>query len=89
LRALVCGTEFQVRVWRALLAIPVGTLTSYSQLASNIDRPSAARAVGSAVGQNRLGYLIPCHRVIRETGVISEYRWGSQRKKAMIAYETG
>lgn len=89
LRALVRGTEFQVRVWRALLAIPVGTLTSYSQLASNIGRPSAARAVGSAVGQNRIGYLIPCHRVIRETGVISEYRWGAQRKKAMIAYETG
>lgn len=89
IRALVHGTEFQVRVWRALLAIPIGALTSYSKLAARLGQPTASRAVGSAVGQNRIGYLIPCHRVIRETGAINQYRWGAQRKKAMIAYETG
>ena len=89
LRAIVRGTEFQVRVWRALLAIPLGSLASYSQIADVVGRRSAARAVGSAVAQNRLGFLIPCHRVIRETGVIGDYRWGTSRKKAMMVWETG
>jgi AraC family transcriptional regulator of adaptative response/methylated-DNA-[protein]-cysteine methyltransferase len=88
LRAFVKGTTFQVRVWRALLQVPPGTLVSYGCLAAAIDRPAAARAVGTAVGHNPLAWLIPCHRVIRETGVIGEYRWGAVRKRAMMAWES-
>ena len=87
LRALVQGTAFQVRVWRALLHIQPGTLVSYGRLAKALGQPGAARAVGRAVGQNPLAYLIPCHRVIRETGVIGDYRWGSVRKQAIMAWE--
>lgn len=87
LRALVRGTDFQVRVWRALVAIPPGTLTTYGRLATALGDPNAARAVGSAVGQNDIAYLIPCHRVIRETGVIGDYRWGRTRKQAIVAWE--
>ena len=88
LRAFVKGTAFQVRVWRALLEIPPGQFTSYGRLASALGQPAAARAVGTAVGQNPLAYLIPCHRVIRETGVIGNYRWGRIRKRAMVAWES-
>ena len=88
LRAFVRGTPFQVRVWRALLQVEPGTLTSYGRLAGAIGKPAAARAVGTAVGQNPLAYLIPCHRVIRETGVIGNYHWGQIRKRAMIAWES-
>ena len=87
LRVLVRGTDFQVRVWRALLAIPAGRLLSYGRLADAVGQPSAARAVGSAVGANEISFLIPCHRVIRETGVIGEYRWGTWRKRAMLGWE--
>jgi len=87
LRAFVKGTTFQVRVWRALLQVPPGTLVSYGCLAAAIDKPAAARAVGTAVGHNPLAWLIPCHRVIRETGVIGNYRWGAVRKRAMVAWE--
>lgn len=88
LRAFVRGTPFQVQVWRALLQIPQGALTSYGRLARLIGHPSAARAVGTAVGQNPLAYLIPCHRVIRETGVVRGYRWGDTRKKAILVWDT-
>jgi AraC family transcriptional regulator of adaptative response/methylated-DNA-[protein]-cysteine methyltransferase len=88
LRAFVKGTAFQVRVWRALLQVPTGTLVSYGRLAAALDNPAAARAVGTAVGHNPLAYLIPCHRVIRETGAIGEYRWGEVRKRAMVAWES-
>ncbi len=87
LRAFVTGSTFQVRVWRALLRVTPGSLVTYGQLAAAIGQPHAARAVGSAVGQNSLAYLIPCHRVIRETGAIGEYRWGRVRKRAMVAWE--
>ncbi|MDX2226648.1 MAG: methylated-DNA--[protein]-cysteine S-methyltransferase [Verrucomicrobiae bacterium] len=87
LRAFVRGTEFQVRVWRALLRVPPGTLVSYGTLARSVKNPSANRAVGSAVGANPLAYLIPCHRVIRETGVLGDYRWDPVRKRALIAWE--
>lgn len=87
IRAFVKGTPFQVRVWRALLSVPRGHLTTYGRLAEAIGHPDAARAVGSAVGQNSLAFLIPCHRVIRETGIIGEYRWGRPRKRAMLAWE--
>lgn len=87
LRAFVRGTPFQLRVWRALMQIPPGHLTSYGRLASMLRMPSAARAVGSAVGANSLAYLIPCHRVIRETGAVGEYRWGDLRKRALLVWE--
>ena len=87
LRAFVRGTPFQVRVWRALLQVQPGALTSYGRLAESIGKPTAPRAVGAAVGRNPLAYLIPCHRVIRETGVIGDYHWGAIRKRAMIAWE--
>jgi len=87
LRALVKGTNFQLQVWRALLKIPEGKLTTYGELASAINKPTAARATGSAVGANLLAYLIPCHRVIRNTGVIGDYRWGTARKHAILAHE--
>ena len=88
LKAIVRGTSFQVLVWRALLRIPCGSLVSYGDLALELGDQRSARAVGTAIGQNRLALLIPCHRVIRQTGVLGGYRWGETRKKAMIAWET-
>ncbi|EMK10792.1 MULTISPECIES: bifunctional helix-turn-helix domain-containing protein/methylated-DNA--[protein]-cysteine S-methyltransferase [Leptospira] len=81
------GTEFQIKVWEALLKIPEGQLSSYSDIANWIGQESASRAVGTAIGKNPIGYLIPCHRVIKSTGGIGEYRWGSERKMAMIGWE--
>lgn len=86
LRAYVRGTAFQVKVWRALLQIPAGSVVSYGQLAAALGS-DAARAVGTAIGRNPLAYLIPCHRVIRTTGVVGDYRWGTLRKRAMLARE--
>lgn len=88
LRAYVRGTAFQVRVWRALLRIPAGMLVTYGGLASALGDPRSARAVGTAVGRNPLAFLIPCHRVIRETGVVGGYRWGTTRKRAILAWES-
>lgn len=88
LHLLVRGTNFQVRVWQALLDIPPGTLCSYRQLAGAVGRPAAARAVGAAVGANPIGYLIPCHRVIRGSGALGGYRWGLTRKQALQAWES-
>jgi AraC family transcriptional regulator, regulatory protein of adaptative response / methylated-DNA-[protein]-cysteine methyltransferase len=82
------GTNFQLKVWQALLSVPAGRLTNYRDLAAIISTPKAARAVGSAVGRNPIAYLIPCHRVIRNLGVIGDYRWGHERKQAMIGWET-
>ncbi|NIJ54184.1 bifunctional helix-turn-helix domain-containing protein/methylated-DNA--[protein]-cysteine S-methyltransferase [Dyadobacter arcticus] len=84
---LVQGTNFQLKVWEALLNIPKGAVTTYQQIARSIGNPGAVRAVGSAVGDNPIAYLIPCHRVIRKEGVLGEYRWGSLRKKALIGWE--
>jgi AraC family transcriptional regulator of adaptative response/methylated-DNA-[protein]-cysteine methyltransferase len=88
LRVFVRGTEFQVRVWRALLQVRPGSLLSYGRLAAAAGYPGAARAVGTAMGQNPIAYLIPCHRVIRETGAIGEYGGGPLRKRAMLAWES-
>jgi len=88
LRYYVQGTVFQLQVWRALLQVQAGTLISYGQLAALLGKPGAARSVGTALAQNPLAYLIPCHRVIRETGVISGYRWGRDRKRAILAWES-
>lgn len=81
------GTPFQLKVWEALLRIPEGHLTSYSSLAQQIGNPAASRAVGTAIGSNPIAFLIPCHRVIKSIGGIGEYRWGSERKMAMIGWE--
>lgn len=83
------GTNFQLKVWQALLTIPRGKLANYSDLAAKIGARGANRAVGSAVGRNPVAYLIPCHRVIRSLGVIGDYRWGRERKQAMIGWESG
>lgn len=88
LRAFVAGTAFQVRVWQALLQISPGQLATYGRLATAVGHPAAARAVGAAVGCNPLAWLIPCHRVIKETGASGGYRWGTVRKQAMLAWES-
>lgn len=84
----VTGTNFQLAVWKALLSIPRGGLVSYEAVAGAAGRPGATRAVGSAVGANPVAFLIPCHRVIRKSGVLGNYRWGSARKQALIAWES-
>jgi AraC family transcriptional regulator of adaptative response/methylated-DNA-[protein]-cysteine methyltransferase len=87
LRTFVHGTPFQIRVWRALLRIPSGSLTTYGRLAEEIGQSKAARAVGSAVGANPISFIIPCHRVIRETGALGNYGGGRIRKQVMVGWE--
>jgi len=86
-RLLVKGTDFQVKVWEALLRIPFGRVTSYQGIANTTGKPGATRAVGTAIGNNPVAYLIPCHRVIRSEGVIGNYRWDPCRKAAIIGWE--
>lgn len=81
------GTEFQLKVWEALLTIPMGHLSTYGSIAARIHRPKAVRAVGTAVGDNPVAFLIPCHRVIQSSGIFGNYHWGSERKLAMIGWE--
>ncbi|WP_160711614.1 methylated-DNA--[protein]-cysteine S-methyltransferase [Chitinophaga solisilvae] len=81
------GSAFQLKVWEALLKIPMGQLTTYGQLAHAVESPGASRAVGTAVGQNPIAFLIPCHRVIKSTGELGHYHWGDNRKSAMIGWE--
>ena len=87
LHVLVRGTNFQVQVWRALLAIPEGTTTTYGELATQLGKPKGARAVASAVASHSIGVLIPCHRVIRASGALGGYRWGLERKLALLGWE--
>jgi AraC family transcriptional regulator of adaptative response/methylated-DNA-[protein]-cysteine methyltransferase len=87
LAVVLKGTNLQVQVWRALLRIPEGTTTSYGRVAAAIGRPTAVRAVANAIAQNRVGWLVPCHRVLRENGTISGYAWGPDRKRVMLAHE--
>ncbi|QIR38813.1 methylated-DNA--[protein]-cysteine S-methyltransferase [Tolypothrix sp. PCC 7910] len=89
LTLLVKGTNFQIQVWRALLRIPFGGMLTYQSIAEMIGRPTATRAVGNAVGKNPISYLIPCHRVIRESGELGGYRWGLERKTILLAWEAG
>lgn len=81
------GTDFQLKVWEALLKIPSGRLTSYGTIANKIGSPKASRAVGSAIGDNPIAFIIPCHRVIQGAGTYGQYRWGSTRKSALIGWE--
>jgi AraC family transcriptional regulator of adaptative response/methylated-DNA-[protein]-cysteine methyltransferase len=87
LPVLMRGSAFQLKVWEALLKIPEGRLVSYDQIAQAIGQPNATRAVGTAIGSNPIGYLIPCHRVIKKTGLFGGYRWGTVRKQAMLGWE--
>lgn len=87
LPVIMRGSAFQLKVWEALLKIPEGRLASYDQIADAIGQPTASRAVGTAIGSNPIGYLIPCHRVIKKTGLFGGYRWGTERKQAMLGWE--
>jgi AraC family transcriptional regulator of adaptative response/methylated-DNA-[protein]-cysteine methyltransferase len=87
IKVLLRGTNFQVKVWEALLRIPEGAVVSYGSLANAIGHQGAHRAVGTAAGHNPVGYLIPCHRVLRANGEIGGYHWGATRKKAILARE--
>lgn len=89
LRVVLIGTDFEVRVWEKLLAIPVGRLTTYSDLAASAGAPKAARAVGAAVGKNPICFVVPCHRVVGKTGDITGYHWGLTRKRAILGWEAG
>lgn len=81
------GAPFQIKVWEALLSIPSGQVTTYSEIAQAIDKPRAVRAVGTAVGRNPISWLIPCHRALRKSGGLGGYHWGLPMKRAMLAYE--
>jgi AraC family transcriptional regulator of adaptative response/methylated-DNA-[protein]-cysteine methyltransferase len=87
LHLFVKGTNFQIKVWEALLRIPLGNVTTYQNIAEKISNPKAMQAVGSAVGSNHIAYLIPCHRVIRKDGISGEYKWEATRKKSIIGWE--
>ena len=89
LGVLLMGTNFQLKVWKALLQIPAGAVASYETIGESIGAPTASRAVGAAVGQNPIAYLVPCHRAIRKTGLLGGYRWGEPRKRAILAWEAG
>ena len=89
LRVVLIGTDFEVRVWENLLTIPLGKLTTYSDLAKHAGNPKAARAVGAAVGKNPISFVVPCHRVVGKCGDVTGYHWGITRKRAMLGWEAG
>jgi len=89
LRVVLIGTDWEVRVWETLLQIPMGRLTTYSDIASKIHKPAAARAVGAAVGKNPVSFVVPCHRVVGKSGELTGYHWGITRKRAMLGWEAG
>ncbi len=89
LRVVMIGTDFEVRVWETLLKIPIGSATTYSDIATKISAPKAARAVGTAVGKNPIAFVVPCHRVIGKGGDLTGYHWGLTRKRAMLGWEAG
>ena len=86
-RLLLKGTNFQIQVWRALLRVPEGAIVSYGDIARTVCSSKAARAVGAALGANTLAYVVPCHRVLRSTGLFKSYRWGAARRWAMLGWE--
>jgi AraC family transcriptional regulator of adaptative response/methylated-DNA-[protein]-cysteine methyltransferase len=89
LRVVLIGTDFEIRVWEKLLTIPMGKLTTYSNLARSAGVPKAARAVGAAVGKNPISFVVPCHRVVGKNGDLTGYHWGISRKRAMLGWEAG
>jgi AraC family transcriptional regulator, regulatory protein of adaptative response / methylated-DNA-[protein]-cysteine methyltransferase len=88
-RLVLIGTDFEVRVWQALLKIPMGRAVGYADIARHLQQPTASRAVGSAVGRNPISFVVPCHRVLRGDGSLGGYHWGLTRKRALIGWETG
>ena len=89
LQLVLIGTDFEVRVWEALLKVPMGRLTTYSDLAAKVCSAKAARAVGAAVGKNPIAFVVPCHRVVGRSGSLTGYHWGLTRKRAMLGWEAG
>ncbi|MEP5574545.1 MAG: methylated-DNA--[protein]-cysteine S-methyltransferase, partial [Nitratireductor sp.] len=89
LRVVLIGTDFQVRVWEALLRIPMGRAKPYSAIATEIGAPKASRAVGAAVGANPLSFVVPCHRALGKSGALTGYHWGLTRKRAILGWEAG
>src|SRR5580698_5915083 len=89
LRVVLIGTDFEVRVWDTLLKIPMGRLVTYSDIAGKLDKPTASRAVGTAVGKNPISFVVPCHRVVGKSGDVTGYHWGITRKRAMLGWEAG
>ena len=89
LRVVLIGTDWEVRVWEALLKIPMGKVATYSGIAGRVCTPAAARAVGAAVGKNPVAFVVPCHRVIGKAGAFTGYHWGMTRKRAMLGWEAG
>lgn len=89
LRIVMIGTDFQVRVWEALLRIPLGCASTYQDVARAIGKPTAARAVGAAVGRNPISFVVPCHRALGKSGALTGYHWGITRKRAMLGWESG
>jgi AraC family transcriptional regulator of adaptative response/methylated-DNA-[protein]-cysteine methyltransferase len=87
LRVVLIGTDFEIRVWRTLLAIPFGRTTTYSRVAAHIGRPTASRAVGAAVGRNPISFVVPCHRVVSSAGELTGYHWGLARKRLILGWE--
>jgi AraC family transcriptional regulator of adaptative response/methylated-DNA-[protein]-cysteine methyltransferase len=89
LRVVLIGTDFEVRVWEALLTVPLGRATTYSDIARKVCSEKAARAVGAAVGKNPISFVVPCHRVLGKNGTLTGYHWGLTRKRAMLGWEAG
>ena len=89
LRVVLIGTDWEVRVWEALLKIPMGSVATYSGIAGKVCTPAAARAVGAAIGKNPVAFVVPCHRVIGKAGALTGYHWGITRKHAMLGWEAG
>ena len=89
LRVVLIGTDFELSVWETLLRIPLGAATTYGDVANQIGKPGAARAVGAAVGRNPVSFVVPCHRVVGKSGALTGYHWGLTRKRAILGWETG
>lgn len=89
LRVVLIGTDFQIRVWEALLRIPMNRARTYSSIAAEIGKPAASRAVGAAIGANPISFVVPCHRALGKTGALTGYHWGLTRKRAMLGWEAG
>ncbi len=89
LRVVLIGSDFQIRVWESLLAIPLGKAVTYSDIAQKIGQPTASRAVGAAVGRNPISFVVPCHRALGKSGALTGYHWGLTRKRAMLGWEAG
>lgn len=87
LRVVMIGTDFQVKVWEALLKIPLGAARTYSNIAAEIGAPKASRAVGAAIGANPVSFVVPCHRALGKSGALTGYHWGVTRKRAMLGWE--